>query len=649
VLPELSPERLEELAVAPEHLELMRRLRYRSALVLPLTARGRTFGVLSFLRLGDRVEPFDDDDLAMGRDLARRAALALDNARLFGELRSTEGRLEAIVGNLGEAVSAFTPDGRQVFANQAAAELSGASSPDELLTTPVGEIVARFTILDEAGAEVRFEDLPIGRALRGEHAEPTLLRAIDRTGGADRWLLSRVEPVRDDAGEVQLIVAVTEDVTAVKRQEARQRLLASASKLLISSLDVDSTLEKAAWAAVPELADYARVDLPDERGDLREAAVAHRDVHKTELLREWRRKYPPSPDSDDGPWEVLRTGRSIVWDEVRPEDMTSYAHDERHLELLRELDTRSMLIVPMKIGDAVVGTLELATTGESGRRLGGGDLELAEELARRAAIAVENSRVHAARTHVATTLQRSLLPPRLPVVPGLTIAARFRAAGAATDVGGDFYDLFQSRDGWMVVMGDVTGKGPGAAAITSLARYTMRTAAMYESAPRAVLERLNATLAVDADRRQICTAVCVGVRHEPAGVALEVACAGHPPPLLLAADGSVRPVGAPGTLLGAFPEGRWTATEVVLGPGDALVLYTDGVTDTQGAEGRFGHERLTQLLESVGPQEPDTIASHIDDALRAFGEQRDDVALLVLRADPAEAGESTIVASGEAA
>jgi serine phosphatase RsbU (regulator of sigma subunit) len=260
-------------------------------------------------------------------------------------------------------------------------------------------------------------------------------------------------------------------------------------------------------------------------------------------------------------------------------------------------------------------------------------------------MAVDHARVHAARTHIATTLQRSLLPPRLPVVPGLTIAARFRAAGPVTEVGGDFYDVFEGRGRWMVMMGDVTGKGPGAAAITSLARHTMRTVAQYEDDPTEMLRRLNDTLGADPERRQICTAVCVLVRElggAGGGVGLQVACAGHPAPLLVGANGVVRPVGRPGTLLGAFAEGRWTVTEVELAPGDSLVLYTDGVTDTRGPEGRFGAERLEALLREIGPAEPEEIAGGIEARLQAFGEQRDDVAVLVLRASADGAPQAAI-------
>jgi serine phosphatase RsbU (regulator of sigma subunit)/PAS domain-containing protein len=626
------PEEVHGYAGSAEHVAHVVGSGYQSVLVLPLIGRGVTFGTLSFVR-GPSREPFSDDELQLGRDLAARAAQALDNARLFDDLRRAEGRLEAIIENLGEAVAAIAPDGSLRFANGAAAEFAGVQDVGALVARGSAALVDRWRILDEHGEPIAMQDLLVVRALAGETPGPRLHHAIDRETGEARWLFTRAVPVHDETGAIDFVVWVGEDVTAVKRQEVRERLLSNASKLLSSSLDVDATIDKAAWAVVPELADWARIDLRDERGVLVQMAVAHRELERVELLREWRRDFPPVEDDDRGPAEVMRTGTSIVWADVVAEDVARYAQSPRHAELMRIIDTRSMLIVPMVVGDRVIGTMQLATTSESGRMLGAVDLELAEELARRAAIAVDHARVHAIRTHLATTLQRSLLPPRLPVIPGLTIAARFRAAGTATEVGGDFYDLFEARERWMVMMGDVTGKGPGAAAITSLARYTMRTAAQYEDDPTAMLRRLNATLGSDPERRQICTAVCVGVQP-PAdgvpGVGLQIVCAGHPSPLLVAADGDVRPVGRPGTLLGAFPEGRWTVADVALGAGDALVLYTDGVTDTRGPDGRFGTERLEALLRTIGPADAETIAGGIDAALQEFGEQRDDVAVLVL-------------------
>jgi serine phosphatase RsbU (regulator of sigma subunit)/PAS domain-containing protein len=646
------PNEVGRYANSPEHVDHVVGFRYRSVLVLPLTARGRTAGTLSFVRREGRA-PFAPHEVKLARDLAPRAALALDNARLFSELALAEGRMEAIIANLGEAVSAFAPDGTLLFANQAAVELTGAQTEAEVGVADLRAALERWAVFDEQGDPIPYDVLPIARAFAGEAPEPLLVRSVDRVTGRDLWVLWRAAAVRGPDGEIQFVVSVGEDLSAVKRQEMRERLLSNASKLLGSSLEVDATIDKAAWAVVPELADWARIDLPDERGALVQMAVAHRDLDRVELLHEWRRDFPPEPADTRGPAEVLRTGRSIVWDHVEPEDVARYTQAPRHAELMRLIDTRSVLIVPLSVGDRVIGTMQLATTSASGRTLGAGDLEVAEELARRAAIAVENARVHAARTHIATTLQRSLLPPRLPVIPGLAIAARFRAAGTATEVGGDFYDLFEGRGGWMVMMGDVTGKGPRAAAITSLARYTMRTAAQYEEEVCAMLRRLNQTLASDPDRRQICTAVCVGVRERGvdggAGAALQVVCAGHPAPFMVGADGGVRPVGSPGTLLGAFPDGSWTVTGLDLADGDALVLYTDGVTDTRGPQGRYGTKRLETLLRDVGPAGADVIAQRIDDALLSFGEQRDDVAVLVLQGVATDAQWASVAGDGDGA
>jgi len=230
----------------------------------------------------------------------------------------------------------------------------------------------------------------------------------------------------------------------------------------------------------------------------------------------------------------------------------------------------------------------------------------------------------------------------------MTIAARFRAAGEASDVGGDFYDLFSVDGAWMVVIGDVTGKGPEAASITSLARYTMRTAAVYEDSPSGVLERLNSALVVDPDRRQICTVVAARIVSETSGAAVvTVACGGHPAPFRVH-DGRAEPVAVAGPLLGAFETGRWPETVVRLGPGESLVLYTDGVTDTRGPAGRFGADRLEAVLAGAAGLEPDEIANRVDTALVAFGEgpQPDDVALLVLQATGAPASAAARPALG---
>jgi PAS domain S-box-containing protein len=639
----LSTELQSQWATSPEHLDTMARQRWTSALVIPLVARGRTLGVMTFARFED-APAYLPADLALAAEIGRRAALALDNARLFSELSRTERQLEAVLENLAEAVVVQAPDGTLVYVNQAAAQLLECSTTAEALSTPLAELLGRFIVLDEHGHPFDFARLPGRRALAGQPApEPALMRSISHATGEERWMVTKATSVHDDHGAAALAVIIMEDVTEEHRAARQQRFLSAASMLVTSSLDIELTLDKVAWAVVPEVADWCCVDMPDERGALRRRALAIRDGQR-ELLDGLRVGLSMDPDDPGSLARVLRTGEPILLADLERGVDGGAPVAPAAVAALRASGTRSLVTVPMRAGDRVIGVITLATA-ESGRRLSADELALAEELGRRAGIAVENARLHETRTHIATTLQRSLLPQRLPVVPGLTLAARFRAAGETVEVGGDFYDLFGAGDGWMVVVGDVTGKGPTAATTTSLARYTMRTAAMYERSPAAILARLNAALVADGDRRQLCTAVCARIELGPEGeVVATVACGGHPPPFLVRGD-RAEPVGRPGPLLGAFDDGAWTEQRLSLGAGHSLVLYTDGVTDTRGDGGRFGAERLAALLATVGPLDADEIASRVDQALLDFerGPQRDDVALLVLRASGDDAATASLV------
>jgi PAS domain S-box-containing protein len=611
LLAELQETELRRYAADAEHLEMMMRLNYRSAIVVPLGARGRTIGVLSLLRFAGET-PYDDQDLSVARDLARRAALAIDNARLFGDLQAAESQLETILTNLTQAVTVQDASGELVFANQAAADIMGASSPEDLLATPVAEIAARYWQFTEDGSPFPPDAYPGRRALTGERPEPVVLRQVDRATHEERWVRLNATPIESEGPSGRLAVTVTEDITDVVHIARRQRFLASATKLLASSLDVEATIEKVAWAVVPDFADWCAVHVPDEHGRLRQMAVADLDVPdpaRFEALADslFARTPPGESNLDD---VTLNSGS--------PAEVASVA------------------VVPLVFpGDEKRGAITLVTAGRD-RRLSLADLALMEEIGRRAGVAIANARVHAARSYIATTLQRSLLPPRLPDVPGLTLAARFRAAGVSAEVGGDFYDLFPAVNGWMVAIGDVTGKGPVAAAITSLARYTLRTAALYERRPERALERLNDVLLADPERRQLCTAVCAHLSHADDAVHVRLVCAGHPPPYVLRDGDGAAPTGRPGTLLGAFEEVGWEADELDLRPGDTLVLYTDGVTDTTRGDGeRFGQDRLGALLNTCVGLVPEEIARRVDAALLAFeeGAQRDDLAILVLRAD----------------
>jgi PAS domain S-box-containing protein len=251
----------------------------------------------------------------------------------------------------------------------------------------------------------------------------------------------------------------------------------------------------------------------------------------------------------------------------------------------------------------------------------------AEQQAR---VAAEEAERHSA--HVADALQRSLLPPHLPDVPGLRAAAYFQAAGTY-EVGGDFYDLFPTSAGrWAAVVGDVMGKGPAAAAVTGLVRHTARAAARHDDDPAAVVRTLNRAL-LEYDAATQVTLAYARLTPGAGGVELDLASAGHPPALLARAGGEVEELPARGLLLGALEEPAPHPHSTTLGPGDALLLYTDGVTDIRTPDGMLGGEPLAAALRDAAGAPADEIVDRLRRAtVDAPGHQvRDDVAMLVLR------------------
>jgi serine phosphatase RsbU (regulator of sigma subunit)/PAS domain-containing protein len=587
---------------------------------IPLRARGRTIGRLSIS--GGRRGADDPEFL---RVFAGRVALALDNAGLSQELVTVEQQLQAILENLGEAVTVQDRKGRLVFANPAAAGLLDAGSVDELLSTPPAEIVERFTTVNEDGGPIDVTKLPGRIVLEGGEAEPLVVRATSRKTGEERWRMTKSTAVRGPGGDVILAVNVIEDITESKRAELAQRLLADASAVLASSLDYTSTLQQVAELAVPRLADWCAVSMPN--GDLLEqVAIAHGDPKLREVAQEYARRWPARLTDPSGNVEVLRSGQPLLIPEVTEEMWEQAPIEPEQREVARRLGASSVLAVPMGTPELVVGVLALVN-GEGSRRFDAADLELALELGRRAATAVENARLHTQLEQVATTLQRTLLPPDIPEVPGWNISSLYLPAGGEAEVGGDFYDVFPTAAGWMAVMGDVVGRGPAAASLTAMGRYTLRTAGSLVGTPTMGLARLNDNLR-ERGEMALCTAAVLQLRDNDGAASL--VCAGHPLPYLVR-GGEAHAVGRTGPLLGAFEHGHWLAANLEIEPGDVLVLYTDGVLDARGPDSRFGEERLEAALSGVTSAED--AVERIRAALFEFAgaEQDDDIAVLALQ------------------
>lgn len=287
-----------------------------------------------------------------------------------------------------------------------------------------------------------------------------------------------------------------------------------------------------------------------------------------------------------------------------------------------------------------LGALEVVDT--KGRQFTARDDAILTQLGQLASVAIANARLYERERTIARTLQRSLRPGALPEVPGLAAAVRFHPAGEGVELGGDFYDLYRARDGgWAALIGDIQGKGPEAAAATALARHTLRAASAYEHRPSGVLTLLHRELREQLADRRFCTVAYAYLQVVPGHVRLELACGGHPLPLIVHPDGRVEEAGRLGTLLGSDAEPLLADVVLELHHGDVLVLYTDGVTEIRRHRREvFGHDELVALLRTCGGLRPDEVAGRVEQAVShaSMGRLRDDVAILALGPEPAEDG-----------
>lgn len=327
---------------------------------------------------------------------------------------------------------------------------------------------------------------------------------------------------------------------------------------------------------------------------------------------------------------------------LRVDDTTRWALSEEAARPYGTLSdgrvVRSYLAAPVVArSGTVLGSLFLGH--HQPRAFDDRDEALLEAMTSHLAVALEKSEVLAERDRVATVLQETLLPPLLPTIPHVDREARYRPTGSGNLVGGDFFDFFPTGDNeWGVVLGDVSGVGPEAAALTGIARYTIRAVAADEG-PSGVLRALNDALNNQRTGDRFCTAVYLRLEPSETGIRVTLANGGHPPALLLRDDGRVEAVeGASGMLLGLFPEAAVVDQYLELAPGDAIVLYTDGVIEarTPGTNDQFGQERVEALLSASAGRTAESIARRLELAVidHQRGETLDDVAILVVRSLP---------------
>jgi serine phosphatase RsbU (regulator of sigma subunit) len=434
------------------------------------------------------------------------------------------------------------------------------------------------------------------------------------------------------------VLAVMLTVLFARERKARQRfgMLGKIATVSDTASSLEETLAAICDILVPELADFCMIDVIAD-GEVRRASVRVGPGGDPELERGIAERLPSIPERMvDGPRSVSMNPR--FFERISEDDLRDLAHDPEDLAFLRQVAPRSAITVALNARGRVTGALTVGVAW-SGRRYRREDAQFMWILSGRVALALDNSGLFAdleqaerARAEIAETLQRGLLPPPLPHIPGWSVAAMYRPAGAENEVGGDFYDVIPVPGGWMLAIGDVTGRGARAASITAVARYTLRTATVLTDDPVAALRTLNRALLARGDTA-LCSIAAVTLSEDPSEP-VRIAVAGHPPPLLVDGE-SVIEVAGTDPVLGAFPDAEWSIERSVVEPGQQLVIVTDGITEAQGSEGRFGEARLRSELK--GASNPAMALQRLETSLHAFtgGALDDDVAMLAIaRASP---------------
>ncbi|MGW1953189.1 SpoIIE family protein phosphatase [Streptomyces sp. NPDC001920] len=527
---------------------------------------------------------------------------------------------------------------RYVSVNPALSRLNGIPAEDHVGRTP-------RELLPDSEAAAAFEE-GLREVLRT--GDPLVNQRIVGRTPADpdeqHFFSISLYRLEDTAGTVLGAAGIAVDVTeqhqaAVEAETARRRLalIADASARIGTTLDLDRTARELADVAVPELADVAAVDLleavvegrasslqPSDPAVIR--ALAVRAGHATEALSA---ADPPGQVARYGPdrlvTECVRTGGPVMITHVADEDLPRIARSPEAAVQLGRAGVHSYLAVPLIARGEVLGALDLKRT-RNPLPFSEDDLLLARELAARAAVQIDNARWYQNARDTALTLQRSLLPSHPPVTGGLEVASRYQPAGAAAEVGGDWFDVIPLEDGkTALVVGDVMGSGIDAATTMGRLRTATHTLASLDLEPTRLLEHLD-KITENLDHS---IATCVYAVHDPRLRQCRIANAGHLPPV------RVRP-GRPPELL-ELPTGAplgvggvaFSTTTVDLEPGDRLVLYTDGLVETRQHP---LDERLDALLELLdGPARP--LEECCDLLLRTLHrpDNSDDVALLIAR------------------
>jgi serine phosphatase RsbU (regulator of sigma subunit) len=447
---------------------------------------------------------------------------------------------------------------------------------------------------------------------------------------------------RDLAFFEAVAAQVAQTITRVRLTERERRrrteleFLATLTDTALRASDHLDLMREVCAAAVPTLGDWCSLYFLPESGGPPLVTSAHVDPAKAAYVKTLQERHPYDPDGTSGVPAVVRSGST----EFVPK-LTSAVIDDaiasakisvnEATAIIDHLGITSAITVPLRTKRRIVGAMQVISA-ESGRHYDEDDVALAEAVAGRLAEALDSAWIADHQRTIAVTLQQALLPPALPTIPGVEVAARYWPAGMDR-VGGDFYDVFQLGGGrWALVIGDVCGTGPNAAALTSVARHTIRAAARHGADAAAVMSWLNEAVLLSS-RDLFCTACYATLTSDEGRWHLSSTAAGHPLPIVASRE-VTKTIGQAGTLLGVVDEVAVSTGEATLAPGDVVVFYTDGITDLPPPHGVLPDAVRDLVFELRDRTSADDIAEAIRRSLVERvpdRSRRDDVALLVIR------------------
>lgn len=691
VLSSGEPHFIEDLGQVEVISDVLRGSGQRSYVGVPVQSRGRRFGVLHATRR--EVRPFGPEDAALLTTFAEPMAAAIERVELFAAERAARRAAEEAMAEAHRAT--LRVHGLQsitaALASAATADEICQIIVDHVVpgSEQRGERAIwmlrdnRLVLVAGSGEASEYPEIPLDGSLPAadtlEDGKPHFVESRDEL--SQRWpVLSSgatasfaalpliVEEERlglmaigfpedhvFEPDERDYFVAIAEQAAlALARAESQARLdaarrlaeergeqldfLAEASDRLNRSLDLDLTLATLADLAVPRLTDRCALYL------LEGHQIEKRVVGPATLTEdEWElfNRSEQSLQQLTGVGAVIRTGVPQYVREVDHEAMLAGVSDPDARATLEKVGFGGVLILPLRARGRSLGAL--AFVNRRGRPMEEDTVALAGELAARAAVALDNAEMYRRESHVARQLVESLLPSRLPEIAGLEVAVSFHPAGGGPEVGGDFYDVISlGGDTCLLAVGDVQGKGIEAAALTGLLRAATKTAAQFTTRPMVILDHLNTTIIDNIVQRarsaehpwddaRLCTAAVVRMERRRYRWRVSAATAGHPPPLLRRADGSVEPACRPSLMLGIDPGAAYAEANLRLEAGDTLVLFTDGLTECSLDGAPLGQDGVAAILHDCDGSAYSTTERVAGVALSSPG-LHDDLVVLTVKA-----------------